>query len=187
MVSLASLWLPILLSAVIVFVASSVIHMLLTYHRTDFRGFPKEAEMMEALRRFDLPPGDYIMPFCANPADMKSPEFQEKWKRGPLMMATVWKPGPIAMGGQLAQWFLFTIVVSVFAGYMASRALGPGAEYLRVSQIASTTAFLGYSLSHWGDVIWYKRNWMTAAKGTFDGIVYGLLTGGVFGWLWPQA
>ena len=185
MVSLTSLWLPILLSAVFVFVTSSIIHMLLTYHHGDFKQLPAEGEVMDALRKFNIAPGDYIMPYCPKPADMKKPEFQEKWKRGPLMMATFWKPGPMTMGPQLVQWFIFSIVVSLFAGYVASRALPEGAEYLRVSQMASTTAFLGYSMSHWADVIWYKRNWVTAAKGTFDGIIYGLVTGGVFGWLWP--
>ncbi len=37
MVSLMSLWIPILVSAVIVFVLSSIIHMVLPYHRTDLR------------------------------------------------------------------------------------------------------------------------------------------------------
>ena len=185
MVSLTSLWLPILLSAVVVFVASAVINMALTYHRTDFKQLPSEGEIMDALRRFNIPPGDYVMPFCASPADMKQPEFQEKFKRGPLMIATVWKADTMAIGAQLGQWFVFTVVVSLFAGYVSSRALGPGAEYLTVSQMASTTAFLGYAMSHWSHVIWYKRSASAALKATFDGIVYGLLTGGVFGWLWP--
>jgi hypothetical protein len=75
--------------------------------------------------------------------------------------------------------------VSLFAAYLASRTLAPGAEYLRVSQVTSTVAFLGYCMSHWSDVIWFKRQWTTALKASFDGVLYGLLTGGVFGWLWP--
>lgn len=185
MVSLTSLWLPILISAVVVFIASSIIHMVLTYHRTDFRKVPGEPDVADALRKFNIPPGDYVLPHCANPAEMKTPEFQEKWKRGPVLMMTVWRPGPIAMGAQLAQWFVFCLVVSLFAGYLASRTLAPGAEYLAVSQVASTTAFLGYAMARWADTIWFKRNAMSAVKATFDGIVYGLLTGGVFGWLWP--
>jgi hypothetical protein len=90
------------------------------------------------------------------------------------------------MGPQLMQWFGFCVVVSLFAGYLASRALGPGAEYLKVSQIASTTAFLGYAMSHWADAVWYKRSVTTLLKATVDGVLYGLLTGGVFGWLWPK-
>jgi hypothetical protein len=185
-VSLTSLWLPVLVSAVVVFIASSVIHMVLTYHRTDFGKLPAEADIAEALRKFNMPPGDYVMPHCANPADMKTPEFKEKWQKGPRLIVTVWGAGSMGMGSQLVQWFIFSLVVSLFAGYVASRALGPGAEYLRVSQMASTTAFLGYAMSQWSGVVWYKRSAATAVKATIDGVIYGLLTGGVFGWLWPS-
>ena len=185
-VSLTSLWLPMLLSAVVIFVASSIVHMVLTYHRTDFSKLPGEADIAHALQRFDLPAGDFIMPHCSNPKEMQTPEFKERWKKGPRLVITSLPGGSMAMGGQLAQWFVFCLVVSVFAGYMASRALPAGAEYLRVSQIASTTAFLGYSMSNWAGVIWYKRSAMTALKGSLDGLIYGLLTGGVFGWLWPK-
>lgn len=184
-VPLTSLWIPVLLSAVVVFLASSIVHMLLTYHRTDFGKLPSEAEVSDSLRRFNLPPGDYIMPHCSSPAEMKTPEFKEKWQKGPRMIVTVWGGGSMAMGSQLGQWFLFCVVVSLFAGYLTSRAVDAGAEYLRVSQIASTTAFIGYAMGQWPNVIWYKRSASTAIKGTIDGLIYGLLTGGVFGWLWP--
>jgi len=87
-VPLTSLWLPVLLSAVVVFLASSVVHMLLTYHRTDFGKLPSEAEISDSLRRFNVPPGDYIMPHCSSPAEMKTPEFKEKWQKGPRMIVT---------------------------------------------------------------------------------------------------
>jgi len=185
MVPLTSLWMPIVLSAVLVFIASAVVHMLLPYHRTDFSKIPGEEDVMEALRRFSLPPGDYIVPHPGGPEGMKSAAYTEKITRGPVMITTVLKSGKVEMGGQLAQWFVFCLVVSLFAGYVASRAVGPGAAYLSVSQFASTTAFLGYAMALWSNTIWYKRNWMSTAKSTFDGLVYGLLTGGVFGWLWP--
>jgi len=185
MVPLTSLWMPILLSAVLVFVASAVIHMVLPYHRSDFSKLPHEEEVMEALRRFNLPSGDYIVPHVANPEAMKSAAYVEKITRGPVMITTVLRNGKVEMGGQLAQWFVFCLVVSVFAGYLSGRALGQGSEYLPVSQFASTTAFLGYAMALWSNTIWYKRNWMSTAKSTVDGLIYGLLTGGVFGWLWP--
>jgi hypothetical protein len=186
MVSLTSLWLPVVLSAVGVFMASSIVHMVLRYHHNDFKKLPAQDEVMDALRKFNIPPGDYLMPCASAPAEMRTPEFKEKWARGPLMVATFWQPGPISMGPQLAQWFVFCLVVSLFAAYVTSRTLGPAAEMGNVCQIASTTAFLGYAMSHWSDAIWYKRSKKTVAKATFDGLVYGLITGFVFGWLWPQ-
>ncbi len=186
MVSLASLWLPMVLSAVIVFLASFVMHMVLPHHHSDFRKLPAEDDVMEALRRFNLPKGDYMVPKPSSLAAMRSKEYQEKLNRGPVFMATIYGNGARGMSGQLAQWFVFCLVVSLFAGYMASRSLDTGAPYLRVSQIASTTAFLGYVLARWSDVIWFQRSASTAFKSTLDGILYGLLTGGVFGWLWPR-
>lgn len=186
MVPLTSLWLPILLSAVFVFLASFIIHMVLKYHRTDYSKFPAEDQVLEALRRFNIPPGDYFGPHGGGPEAMKDPAFIDKMKKGPIVIATFLPTGPPTMGAQLGQWFLYCVVVSLFAGYIASRALGPGAPYLDVSQFASTTAFCGYGLALWQNTIWYKRKWTTTMKSTIDSLIYGFLTGGVFGWLWPR-
>jgi len=55
MITIASLWLPILVSAVIVFVASSVIHMGPFWHRGDFAPMPRESEVLGALRPLAIP------------------------------------------------------------------------------------------------------------------------------------
>jgi hypothetical protein len=185
MVPLTSLWLPILLSAAAVFVASSIIHMVLTYHRSDFRAVPSESEVMEALRRFGIPPGDYIVPRAGSMQAMNSPAFKEKWARGPVFAATFMPPGPAGMGAQLFQWFVYCVVVSLFAAYIAGRAAGPGTEYLVVFRFAGTTAFVAYGLALWQNSIWYKRSWTTTLKSNLDALIYGMLTGGMFGWLWP--
>src|SRR5437867_7809543 len=114
MVPLTSLWLPILLSAVIVFVASSIIHMLLPYHRKDYRPVPAEDGVMEALRRFSIPPGDYFVPCPTGPSAMKDPAFLEKRNKGPILVMTVMPGGPIAMGPTFVQWFVYCVVVGVF-------------------------------------------------------------------------
>lgn len=186
MTPLGALWLPVLLSAVIVFVASFVLHMVLPFHKADYLKMPKEGEVMEALRRFEIPPGDYMVPRPDSPADMKSPEFLEKMKQGPVVVMTVIPGGVPSMAGNLAQWFVYCLVVGVFAGYVASRALGPGTDYLQVFRFVGTVAFVGYSLALWQFSIWYKRSWATTVRSTVDGLVYGLLTAGTFGWLWPR-
>ena len=186
MVSLMSLAIPILLSAIFVFVASSLVHMVLGYHRNDFRGLPDEDQFMEAMRRFNLSPGDYVVPRAHSMEDMKKPEFIEKMKKGPVMFMTVAPPGSPSMATSLLLWFLYSVLVGVFAGYVTSRALAPGAPYDKVSQLAGCTAFIGYSLALLQNSIWYKRNWRMTLTTMFDGLVYGLLTGGTFGWLWPR-
>ena len=186
MVSLMSLWLPILLSAIFVFVASSVIHMVLPYHHSDYRKLPSEDEAMDALRRLNISPGDYMMPRPGGGADMRSPEFIAKMTRGPVAMMTVMRPGTMNMGKNLAQWFVYSLVVSLFSGYITSRAVGPGTDYLEVFRFVSTSAFMGYSLGLIPFSIWYQRNWMTTWKSVFDGLVYACVTAGTFGWLWPR-
>lgn len=186
MVALSELWLPILLSAVAVFAASMVIHMLLPYHRGDYGAVPREDEVMAAMRPFAIPPGDYMMPRANSMADMKSPAFMEKWNKGPVLSMTVMRPGHNFMGTSMAQWFVYCLVVSLFAAYIASRALDRGAPYLEVSRFASTTAFVGYGLALWQNSIWYRRKWSTTLKSNIDSLIYGFLTGGMLGWLWPR-
>ncbi len=186
MVPVMSLWLPILLSAVIVFVASSVIHMALGYHRNDYKKFPDEDGVMDALRKFAIPPGDYLVPYGGSPKAMKDPAFREKWNKGPVGVMTVIPNGPPTMGKSLVSWFIYSIVVGIFAAYIAGRSLQPGAPYLSVFRFAGCTAFIGYSLALWQFTIWYRRSWVTTLKFTIDGLIYGLLTAGVFGWLWPR-
>ena len=186
MVPVMSLLIPILLSAVFVFLVSSIIHMMLPYHRSDFKKVPSEDDVMDALRKFDIPPGDYVIPRAGSPEVMRSPEFKEKSNKGPVAMITVMKSGPPAMGGSLIQWFIYCVVVGIFAAYIAGRALGPDAHYLAVFRFAGATAFLGYALALFQNSIWYKRNWSATLKSVFDGLVYALVTAGTFGWLWPD-
>jgi hypothetical protein len=187
MVTVLSLWLPILVSAVAVFVVSSIIHMVLTYHRRDYAQVPSEDAVMDALRAANLAPGDYMLPSCSGPKQMKDPAFIEKMSRGPVVLMTVCKSGPPNMGASLVQWFIFCVVVGVFAAYVAGRSLGPGAEYLAVFRIAGATAFAGYALGQLVDSIWYMRQWSTTIKNVFDGLIYALVAAGVFGSLWPAA
>jgi hypothetical protein len=187
MVPVVSLWLPILLSAVLVFVVSSILHMVLPFHRSDFQGVPAEDRLREAMNGIGVPPGDYMVPHASGSAEMKSPEFQTKWKEGPVALLTVIPPGPPTMAASLVQWFLYALVVSVFAAYVAGRAVPAGGDYLEVFRFAGVMAFAGYALALWQGNIWYKRSWATTVKSNIDGLIYACLTGGAFGWLWPAA
>lgn len=186
MVSLLSLWLPIVLSAVAVFVVSSIIHMALPWHKHDMRRLENEAEVMEALRRFQIPPGDYGMPMPGSMAEMKDPKFIAKLEAGPVILMTVEPNGPTPMGRSLALWFLYALLVSFFAAYIASRAVGPEAPYLSVFRFAGAAAFAGYSFALLQNSIWYMRSWTTTFKSVIDGLAYALVTAGFFGWLWPR-
>jgi hypothetical protein len=186
MTSLASLWLPILVSAVLVFIASSIIHMALPWHRDDYPRVPKEDEVMDALRPFAIPPGDYMLPRAGGMEQMKTPEFQDKLKKGPVMVVTVMPNGPFSMNRPLALWFAYCVVVGLFAAYVGCSTLPSGTAYLKVFQVTGTVAFVGYALALWQMSIWYQRSWATTIKSSIDGLIYAALTAGVFGWLWPR-
>jgi hypothetical protein len=185
MVSVTALWLPILVSAALVFVASSLIHMVLGYHKGDLEKLPGEDRIGQAFREAQVPPGDYVIPHAGSREEWSSPDFMEKMNRGPVAFITVRPSRPPAMGPTFIQWFLFSAIVGVFAAYLAGRAVPPGGEYLEVFRFVGTTAFVGYALALWGDAIWFGRKWSTVAKYTLDALIYALLTAGVFGWLWP--
>jgi hypothetical protein len=186
MVSLSSLWLPILVSALLVFIASSIIHMALPWHRGDYGQVPQETQLMDAVRPFAIAPGDYMLPRPGGMAQMKTPEFQDKLKKGPVMIVTVMPNGPFSMNRPLALWFAYCVVVGLFAAYVACSTLPSATAYLKVFRITGTVAFVGYALALWQMSIWYHRSWATTIKTTIDGLIYAALTAGVFGWLWPK-
>lgn len=186
MTALHTLWLPLLLSSVIVFLASSIIHMATPWHKSDYSKVPNEDKVMDALRPLAIPPGDYLVPRPSSMEDMRSPEFTEKLKKGPVMVLTVLPNGPGSMARNLVLWFLYSAVVGSCAAYVAARALPVGATYLPVFRFVGTTAFVGYSVALWQMSIWYRRAWSTTIKATVDGLIYALLTAGTFGWLWPR-
>ncbi len=186
MTGLHALWFPILLSAVAVFMLSSLVHMVLPWHKGDYPKMPREDEVMAALRQFNLPAGDYMAPRPDSMADMKSPEFIAKAKQGPRFVMTIMPPGTFGMGKQLGQWFAYALLVSLFAGYVASRALPVGAQYLHVFRFVGATAFASYALALAQLSIWYNRSWRITITSGLDGLLYALVTAGLFGWLWPR-
>jgi hypothetical protein len=187
MVEVFSLWMPILLSAVLVFFASFLIHMVAwPWHKNDVMTAPNESRLADAMRPFALPPGDYMMPRPADMAEMKSAAFQEKLNKGPVMIFTVMPNGPFTMTQNLIQWFIYCVLVGLLAGYVAGQALAPGAGYAQVFRVVAGVAFAAYALGLWQMSIWYKRGWPTTIRYTLDGLLYALLTAGTFGWLWPH-
>lgn len=183
MASIMGLWLPILLSAVVVFIASSVMHMLLTYHRKDFSQLPNEDRVLDAMR--GAPAGQYMFPYSTSMKEMSTPAMVEKFKRGPVGMLQLRKTGMPSMGPFLVQWFVFSLVVSLFVAYVCSRTLMAGVDYLGVFRVAGVVAFLGYAGPEATRSIWGGQPWGATLRNYFDGLVYALATAGVFAALWP--
>lgn len=184
MVSIPELWLPILIAAVLVFVASALIHMVLKYHKNDYQALPDEERILAAMRDAGVKPGHYSFPH-ASYEKMDDPEVVARFERGPVGLVTVVPSGPPSMGKNLAQWFVFGIVVAIFAAYLTGRTMGPGAEYFEVFRVAGTTAFLAYGIGQVIDSIWGGIPWSITAKNLVDAAIYTLVVGGSFAGFWP--
>ena len=184
---LIELWLPILVSAVIVFIASSIIHMATPMHKGDCKKLANEDAVLDGLRSNGVQPGAYMFPCAGSMKDMGSPEMVEKLKRGPVGWLTILPPGGFNLGRNLGLWFVFCLIVGFFSAYVGWHALEPGAHYRLVFRITGTAAILGYAIGYIQDPIWKGAKWSTTIKYIIDGVIYGLLTGGTFGWLWPDA
>jgi len=185
MVFLATLWLPIVLSAVIVFAASSIMHVVLKYHQSDCHQIPDEDKFLALLCPANLKRGLYVFPYFL-PKDMKSPAAIEKYKQGPVGFMTIMPSGPPAVPKFMVQWFFYCLLIGFFVACLTAHTVPPGANYRAVFRVAGTAAFLGYGLSHLSDGIWKGQPWSMTIKEVIDGLVYGLLTAGTFGWLWPR-
>lgn len=182
-VALSSLWLPIVLSAIAVFIASALIWTIVQWHNADWHKLPEEDAARQALK--GVPPGDYMVPYAADGKARHTPEWQERFKEGPAVMMTVVPHGSMAMGKQFVQWIIYCLVVSLLVGYVAAATLPAGTPYLKVFQVTGTTGFLAYSGAAAAGAIWFGHGWGRTVKDMIDGLVYGLLTAGFFGWLWP--
>lgn len=186
MVGLGELWLPILVSSVLVFLVSAIIHMVLKYHNKDYTRLPNEDAVRSAIRAGNPAPAQYVIPYCTEMKDMEKPEMKQKYVEGPVAVMNVLSPGLPNMGKNLSQWFGFILVVSLFIAYVAAHALPRGAEYLSVFQIVGAVGFLAYGMGQFTSAIWMGKPWGVALKEALDGLVYGLVTAGTFGWLWPR-
>ncbi len=184
---LVELWLPILLSTLLVFVVSAIIHMVLPIHKKDCQKLPNEEKLLGELRKQGVRPGEYMFPCAGSMKEMCTPEMTEKYKQGPVGFMTIKPPGPCDMGRSLFLWFLYIVVIGIFTGYVSWLGLGRGAEYLTVFRVTGAVAILGYALSQVPNAIWKGQNWFITFKLIFDGVVYGLVTAGTFGWLWPRS
>lgn len=183
--AILSLWLPIILSAVAVFIASSIIWMATPLHKHDYKDpGTSEGALLDTLRTTGLSPGVYFVPWvgCSGKPDQAA---MDKMKRGPWAMLTVMSGAP-NMGKTLGLWFVHLLIVGVFVAYITGLALPHGAPYLKVFQVAGTAAFLAYGGYAFPLSIWHAQPWSQLPLRIIDGLIYALVTAGVFGWLWPK-
>ncbi len=185
MVALSALWLPILLSALLVWIASALVWMVLPHHKADFTALPNEDAVRGALRQ-NVTPGQYTVPYAQSSAAMKDPDFIRKCEEGPVGFLTIVRRGKPAMGKPMAFSFAYNVGIGILVAYLAGRTLSAGTDYLHVFRVVGTAAWLGYAGALFPGAIWFGQPWSTTWKTVADGLLYALLTAGTFGWLWPR-
>ncbi len=183
----AQLWLPILLSGIIVFIWSAISWTLLPWHNAEWKGLPNAEGVRDLLKAAGWKPGQYAFPWVDDPKARRSPEFMAKMGEGPTGHVIIMKPGPLSMGGNMVQGVIFNIVVSFFAAYVVWHALGAYPQpYLRIFRLIGATGFMAYAFAKVPDSIWFGRPWKSWVYDAIDALIMGCLMGGVFGWLWPH-
>ena len=184
--TIAALWLPILLSAVLVFVASSLVHMVLKWHANDYAGVANEEAMRAAIRAGAPSPGQYVIPYCPGMKEMQQPEVQKKFQEGPIALITVRRNGAMHVGPALSQWLVFTLLVSLGVACLAGSTLAPGADFAKVAWVTGLVAFMTYAGGSITSGIWKSQPWGTVIKDLADAAIYGAVTGCAFAHLWPK-
>ena len=185
MVGLSALWMPILVSAVFVFIALAIIHMIPGWHQNDMSAVPGEDKVMETLRGQNVQPGEYRFPYGSTTKEMEAPEFVAKMKAGPVGVMTIRANGELPFGKMMGQWFVYSLCIAVFAAYLTGRTRGLDAPFLEVFRVSGTVAFCCYAVALWQDWIWWGKSTRRTLTYSMDGLVYALVTGATFGWLWP--
>lgn len=177
---------PALVSTVLVFVASSVIHMVLRWHNADYRKLSNEDEVRAAVRRTSPAPGQYVLPHCGDSKAMASEEMQKKFQEGPNAVLWVRANGNVKLGPFLGAWTAYVFVVSLLVGYVGASALPDVASYTKVFQVVGAAAWLAYAWGGPSDSIWKGKPWISTFRGLVDGLVYACLTAGAFAWMWTR-
>lgn len=179
--SIMTLWLPIIASAVVVYIAGAAIWMAMPWHKTEWKKTSDEEALRAVLK--GTQPGMYTVPNVKDQADFKKPDVQQKFIEGPQAFITVVPSGMPKMGGKLVMMFLFNLIVATICAYMVSRTLPSGADYLSIFRVSGTVAFVAYGMAYVQESIWFGRQWSSTLRTFLDALIYALLTGGIFGWL----
>jgi hypothetical protein len=189
MAFLAQLWLPILVSAVLVFVLSAVTHMFLPARKTEWGRLAKEGDVQAALR--GVTPGLYAFPALSTPGERPTPEDMKRWAVGPSGWLSLVPAGPINMGRNLGLSLLMNLFVSFSVAYVATLTLGSVPLQMFphervVFRVVSTIGFLAYAIGPAYEAIWYWKPFKSLAYTVLDALLFGLAMGATFGWLWPR-
>jgi len=181
---LTQLWLPIVVSAAAVWVASAVVWMALPHHKKDWKAMPDEAAFYRAFDTLKIPPGNYGFPECKNKAQRSDPEVKRRWEAGEMGLLSVW--GKVNMGRNMVVTFIVYLAISLFVGYIGKHGVKPNASFSEAFQVLGTAGVLAYAFGHIPQGVWFAQYPRAILMCVLDGIAYGLITGAIFAAMWPK-
>jgi hypothetical protein len=181
------LWLPILATGVLIFVASSLIHMVFKWHNSDYRPLGNEDEVRAAIRHGAPAPGQYLLPYCADVKDMQGTEMRKKYVEGPIAFLTVRANGVPTMAPALTQWFIYTVAIAAITGGIALQTYGLKGDPRHAAHLVGVMSLLAYAAGSVQMGIWMGKPWRSVGKDVLDGVIYGVISAFTFMWLWPSA
>ena len=127
-----------------------------------------------------------MFPYADSPAAMKEERVSKAFEEGTAGFITVLPRGIPNMGRNMALSAILNVVVASLVACVACLTLAPGADYMTVFRVTAVATWLAYGTGTVYDAIWFGRPWSGVFKGFGDALIYALLTGGAFGWLWPE-
>jgi len=181
-----ALWMPILVSAVFVFITLMIVHMIPGWHQRDMSAVPGEDRVMEMLRGLSVQPGEYRFPYGNTTKEMQAPAFIEKMKSGPVGTMTVRPSGELPFGRMMGGWFVYSLFIGGLVAFITGHTRTAGEPFLEVFCVSAAAAFGCYSVAHWQNWIWWGKSTRYTLTYTVDGILYAIVTGATFAWLWPK-
>jgi len=181
-VELASLWLPILITGFALFFASFVAWMVLQLHKNDWNKMPNEVGFMDDVRKHNLPPGNYMFPMAGDAKEQQSPEFQQKFQKGPAGTMSIYPP--VSMGKNLGLTFLYFLATAACLAYLATLALPTGAGFLPVFRFVATAALMVYLSAMIPQSIWFKNR---IVGHVIESVAFAIIAGAIFAGFWPAS
>lgn len=179
------LLLPAGVAAVLAWIASILVHLVLKYHNSDYNQLENELDVASALGATKPAPNIYNLPFCTDMKALEDDGMKRRFEDGPVALITVLPNGLPPMGKLIGLQVAYFLIGALLIGYCVSLALAPGAPYMQVFRVTSAVAFLAYGWAVIPFAIWYGHPWSVTAKYLLDALIYGLVTAGAYAWLWP--
>lgn len=181
-VELISLWLPILLTTVMLFFSGFICWMVLPNHKPDWKKLPNETEFLHKMAEWDIPKGNYAYPYAMDKESMEGENAKKAIEQGTFGTIQAWGGQP-SMGNNLLCQVGFLFVTNFCLAYLATLGVAPGADFMTVFRFVATAAFLTFTAAVVPGAIWFKNR---ITGHIIDGVIQAAIAGAVFAWLWPS-